>query len=100
MADQHCVAQIVVLEDIDDVHDVRVEIDCRIGEVRPLAESRIARCHEAVRVCSEQRVHFLPGPARRPSAVRDDESRAGRRGGDCADAARREHARNRSTAVH
>ena len=52
---------------------MRVEIDIRIGEMAALAEPGHRRRDQAVAACLHQRVHFLPAPAGRPGAMRNDE---------------------------
>ena len=40
VADQHDVAQILVLDDVQHVLDMRIQIDRRVGQMRALAEAR------------------------------------------------------------
>ena len=72
VADQHDVAQILILDDVQHVLDMRIEIDGRMGQMRALAEARVARGDQPMPGRLHQRVHLLPGPARGPRAVTDE----------------------------
>jgi hypothetical protein len=71
VADQHDVAQILVLDDIQYVLNMRIQVDRRVGQMRALAKARVGRSDQAMPGRLHQRVHLLPRPARGPGAVTD-----------------------------
>jgi len=73
VADQHDTAQIFVLDDVEGVLDVRLKIDRRMRQMRALAQTRVARRHEAMPGCLHQRVHLFPCPSGRPGTVTDEQ---------------------------
>src|SRR4051794_41285231 len=79
VADQDDVAQVLILDDVQHIGDMRLEVDRGNGEMRALAESGIAWRHQAMAGLTHQGMHLLPGPAGRPRAVTDQEGFGGRR---------------------
>src|SRR6185436_2363030 len=74
VADQSHVAQVFELEHLDDVLDVRVEPHVAARQMNALAEPSVSRGPQLVPALAQARAHLLPGPARRPGAVRYQES--------------------------
>src|ERR1039458_595873 len=72
VADEHDVVQVFPHDDIDDVLDVRVEVNVGAGEMGPLALPRQRGAIDLVTVGGEQLVHVFPIPAAAPRAVDDD----------------------------
>jgi hypothetical protein len=75
VADQHHVAQVLEVQHGQDVGDMRLEVELGTCEVAALAEAGVGRREELVTSLAQQRAHLLPGPARRPGAVRHEKSR-------------------------
>jgi hypothetical protein len=77
VAEQHDVVQIFISDDVQHISDVGFEIDRRIGQMRPLAETRVGRRHQAMPGRAHQGMQLFPGPAGRPGAVADQEDFGG-----------------------
>jgi hypothetical protein len=77
VAEQHDVAQILVLDDVENVLDMSLEIDRGIGQMSPLAEPGVGRRDQTMSRGLHQRVHLLPRPTRRPGAVADEKGFGG-----------------------
>jgi hypothetical protein len=73
--DQDDVSQVFGLEHREHVPDVGLQPDLPAGQVRALAEPRVGRGDQLVAPPPKERPHLLPGPARRPRAVSDQERR-------------------------
>src|SRR6516225_11316007 len=93
MDHQH-VLEVLPFDDIDNVGDVRVEIDILAHEVRALADASQRRREHLVALLLEQVRHPPPAPAAMPCAVHEHESLAlrGLRPGWRAAERRRAHA--------
>ena len=75
VADQHDVAEVLVLEDAEHVLDVGVEVDPGVGEVDPLAKPGEGRGEDLVTSSSQQWDHPRPAPTAVHRAVDEDEGR-------------------------
>ena len=72
VADEDDVVQIFPEDDVDDVLNVRVEVNVRAAEVGMFAEPGERRAINDVAVGGEQIVHVFPIPTAAPCAVHDD----------------------------
>ena len=70
---EHDLLQILVLENTEQVGDVRFHTDPRTTEVRPLAHTRERRCPGVMALCAEFPRNRLPLPATTPPAVNEYE---------------------------
>ena len=66
VAEQHDVAQILELDDVDHILDMGVEIDRRIHQMHALAKSGVGRRDQPMAGRLHQRMHLLPRPAATP----------------------------------
>ena len=73
MAGQHDLAKTFVVHDVDDVGDVRGQVDACRQEMRALALPGQCRREHGVTACSQQRRDLAVAPAARPSAVNENE---------------------------
>src|ERR1035437_5478801 len=69
VADEDNVMQIFPEDEIDDVGDVRGEVDVRTGKVHPFAETSESGPVDLVTVGAEQQVDLLPLPPAAPRPV-------------------------------
>src|SRR5437660_12178963 len=76
MADQHDVPQVFLSDDVEDVLNVRFEIDRRVGEMLALANAGLGRRDQAMPGGSHQRLHLFPCPSGRPRAMADEKGRS------------------------
>src|SRR5262249_6012499 len=72
--DQDDTAQILVLQEIDDVLDMNVEADVGASEMRALAEAGESGGINIVAAPTQQRGYFLPTPATKPGWMNQHES--------------------------
>ena len=70
VADEETLREVFDLEHRDNVVDVGVEVDIRVGEVHAFADAGVGRGVELVAALTHQGPHFLPRPPCRPRAVR------------------------------
>src|SRR5262249_13963071 len=71
--DEDDVAQILVLQHVDDVGDVHVEADLSASEMTPFAETRQRRREHWVPLLTEKRDDLLPEPPSVPGRVNQNE---------------------------
>jgi len=60
---------VLVIQDAQEIVDVRIEVNRRTGQPGVHAQSRVGRGEENVSRRRHQGSHFFPGPSRRPRAV-------------------------------
>jgi hypothetical protein len=73
VADQDDVPQVFISDDVEDVLNVRFEIDRRVSQMLAFANTGLGRRDQAMPGCSHQRVHLFPCPSGRPRTVADEE---------------------------
>ena len=79
MAHEDHVAQVLVVEQLDDVADVVVEVDRRVQEVGALGQARERRGVDLMAGGAEPASHLLVTPPAVPATVHEYERRHGRR---------------------
>jgi hypothetical protein len=72
MADEHDVMQIFPEDDVDDVLNVRVEVNIRAGEIAMFTLPGECRAIDFIAAGGEQIVHVFPIPTAAPCAMHDD----------------------------
>ena len=80
VSDHEHVAEALEREHVDDVGDVRVEVDVGMEQVRALTEAGEGRGVDVVAVVAQTSSNALVAPAAVPTAVHQDERRHRRRG--------------------
>lgn len=71
MTHQHDVDEFLVIEDADDVLDMRIEIDRSIKQVRAIGQPSECRREHRMTGCLQQRHHAAPTPGAVPGAVNE-----------------------------
>ncbi len=73
VADEHETLQPLEFDDLQQVLDMGIQVDRRIGQMLPLSEAGIGRGDQAVSGGRHQRMHLPPRPSRGPRTVRNQE---------------------------
>ena len=77
MAEQHDVAQILILDHLQDILDVGFEIEVLVRQMRALAEAGVGWRQQPMPRGQHQRVHLSPSEAAAPRAVTEQEGFGG-----------------------